>query len=608
MVRESLHSMMKNSHSFLLAIFVPVCSLVAYSPEPTTRPIYKSPFGLAVNHDGSRAYVALATAGAIAEVDLQKGNVVRELAVGAGPHDVALAGRWLYVTCTNDDTLVQIDPRRWSVSAKWHTGQAPCGLAVLPEGRVFVACRDEPSLWAFDGQSGKGHPGSLPGWPVRVIVHQGQGTDPGLLVLAKSEDNALLCQVAAELPPRVLRTIVLKDVSNPRGLARKELTLANQPFVVVHQKPRTHVPATQVLQGWVFTNAISIWNYPAEGAPQSGWRTNLLDEVTRAHADPSDVATTPLDHFVFVACAGSDEVLALRTNRLHGGDYPPAAGADHKLTSSRHYLVARFTTGSNPRRLALSGNHKILVASNYLGDSLTVIDVEQLRLVRHIRLGGPEPDAARRGEILFHSARLTFQGQFTCASCHPAGMADGLNWDLSRDGIGNFMNTRSLLGVGDTAPYGWLGTSPTLDDRIAGTLRTLHRHEPQDSEVADIAAYLRTLEAPRPAALSPKDRAAFTRGQSIFEGKGKCAACHKPRTFQDGLTHDVGTRVPGDVQDRFDTPSLRGVYRTAPYLHHGQAKTLAEIFSKYNSRQKHGAAHRLTAADVADLIIYLRHL
>ena len=55
--------------------------------------------------------------------------------------------------------------------------------------------------------------------------------------------------------------------------------------------------------------------------------------------------------------------------------------------------------------------------------------------------------------MLFNSAKVTQFGQFTCASCHPNGGADGLNWDLPRDGIGNFKNTKSLLGIKDTAPY-----------------------------------------------------------------------------------------------------------------------------------------------------------
>src|SRR5439155_15336728 len=147
-------------------------------------------------------------------------------------------------------------------------------------------------------------------------------------------------------------------------------------------------------------------------------------------------------------------------------------------------------------------------------------DTVALKVVRHINLGGPAPDAARRGEVLFNSAKPTFSQQFTCASCHPDGGSDGLNWDLPRDGVGNFLNTRSLLGVRDTAPYGWHGSSPTLADRVAGTLRTLQRHEPQGTEVDDLVAYLKALDPPRALPRLKADAAAVARGQALFEGKG----------------------------------------------------------------------------------------
>src|SRR5262249_1312772 len=145
------------------------------------------------------------------------------------------------------------------------------------------------------------------------------------------------------------------------------------------------------------------------------------------------------------------------------------------------------------------------------------------------------------GEILFNSARMTFHGQFSCASCHPNGGADGLNWDLTRDGLGNFKNTKSLLGVKDTAPYGWLGTSPTPADRLQGTLRTLHHHEPKDEEVRDLVAYLESLPPPTPPPVPEKDKPAVARGKALFEGKARCATCHPGPTFTDGKSHDVGT-------------------------------------------------------------------
>jgi YVTN family beta-propeller protein len=280
------------------------------------------------------------------------------------------------------------------------------------------------------------------------------------------------------------------------------------------------------------------------------------------------------------------------------------------LDTSASYIFKKLPTQSNPRRLGLSGDGKTLVVSNYLSDSLTVIDTEKLKVVKHIPLGGPEPDAARRGEILFNSAGLTQFGQFTCASCHPNGGADGLNWDLPRDGIGNFKNTKSLLGVKDTAPYGWLGTSPTLADRVAGTLRTLHRYEPSEDEVNDIVAYLETLPAPTPplrsGLVNDEERAATERGKALFAGKARCDGCHSGPAFDDGKIHDVGTGTPGE--DRFNTPSLRGLWSSAPYLHDGRAATLEEVFSKYNEKNKHGDADRLTAAELADLVAYLRSL
>lgn len=374
--------------------------------------------------------------------------------------------------------------------------------------------------------------------------------------------------------------------------------------LAAHQRPKSHVPATQVPQGWVFTNAVTLLRAPDDGDPKNVTAVvALLDQPQRGFADPADAVLAP-DGTIFVACAGADAVLALDLEAVRKHGIKPGAGAEYAgredLTASRHYVRAVLPTQANPRRLALSGDGKTLVVSNYLADSLTVIDAVNRKVVKHIPLGGPEPDSARRGEVHFNSARLTFQGQFTCASCHPDGGADGLNWDLTRDGVGNFKNTKSLFGVKDTAPYGWLGTSPTLEDRVRGTLRTLHRHEPFDDEVRDLTAYLGSLPPPAAGPGGP----AVARGKELFEEKARCAGCHGGAAFDDGKLHDVGT---GDAnEERLNTPSLRGVRTTAPYLHDGRADTLEDVFLRHNRARKHGAAHALTEAEFADLVAYLK--
>jgi DNA-binding beta-propeller fold protein YncE len=585
-----------------------------HADPPAPRSAYRSPLGLAVDQHGKRAYVALHTAATVAVVDLEAGKVLSEIPVGRGPHDLVLAGDKLFVTCDADDSLVILNAARGAILKKLRVGQAPRGVTVAPDGgQAFIACHDARILQSVGLADGNVQSLPLPGWPDR-LVFQADVEHPYLMALSSQAGEAAVTVIRAGPPPRIWASRLLPGITNARGLVR----LSPSYVVLAHQKPRTQIPTTQVAQGWVFTNTISILSPWIDTPTAKSAAAKPLDDPYRSNADPSDVALSADLRYAFVACAGADTVLAVCIDKAVVGIHDGEARSGWKakdtphgredLSSSRLYVSARLPTQANPRRLALSGDGSRLVVSNYLGDSLTVMDAKQLRVLRHIPLGGPAPDAARRGQIQFNSARMTFQGQFSCASCHPDGGADGLNWDLTRDGVGNFMNTRSLLGVKDTAPYGWHGSSPTLADRFTGTLRTLHRHEPTAAETSDLTAYLESLPPPRPLPQRPEDRPAAVRGKLLFEGKGGCITCHRGVTFQDGLTHDLGTRGPQDVQDRFDTPSLRGVARTAPYLHDGRAGTLEDVFTRHNTAQRHGAAHRLTAEELRDVIAYLKSL
>jgi YVTN family beta-propeller protein len=278
------------------------------------------------------------------------------------------------------------------------------------------------------------------------------------------------------------------------------------------------------------------------------------------------------------------------------------------LKDSAKYVVARIPTQANPRRLALSRDGRTVVVSNHLADSLTVIDAAARRVLKHISLGGPPPDAARRGEILFHSGRITQQQQFTCSSCHPNAGSDGLAWNTS-DGKGGFLNTRDLHGVKDTAPFGWLGKNESLENRVRSTLRSMHHYAPHDREVSDLVAYLQTLTPRRKLPQRAEDGPAVERGKKIFFGKGRCTRCHEGEAYCHGEQHRVAsTEGMPKSETLFDTPSLRGVGRTAPYLHDGRADTLEDIFQRHNKEQLHGSAHRLNPQEVQDLVTFLRSL
>ena len=290
-----------------------------------------------------------------------------------------------------------------------------------------------------------------------------------------------------------------------------------------------------------------------------------------------------------------------------GGWQGGLSGGREDLKASSKFTLAHIPTQANPRRMVLTPDGKTLVVTNHLADSLTLIDTERLKVIRHIDLGGPKPDNARRGEILFHSAKFTVQQQFTCASCHPGHGSDGLSWMTDPKGRSESLNTRALHGVRDTGPFGWKGESDTFEQRAKNTMREVHKHQLSDAAASSIAAFLETLDPPRPLPQKEADLPAIERGRALFNGKGHCRSCHRGSA----ITSDSPRAVIMDQGAKwtpYDVPSLRGVGRTAPYLHDGRAATLEEIFERHNPEKRHGRAHEFTKTELSDVIAFLKSL
>src|SRR5260370_16043984 len=146
---------MNNRGLFILILLLIFFASVPIAAKPQAAPGYKSPLGLAVDQDGSRAFVAFSTAGTMAIVDLKSAKVLQEIPVGKGPHDITLAKGSLFVTCEQDDTLVQIDLAKNVVVKRCAMRQAPQVVAALADGsRVLVTCHDDKSLVALEPATG----------------------------------------------------------------------------------------------------------------------------------------------------------------------------------------------------------------------------------------------------------------------------------------------------------------------------------------------------------------------------------------------------------------------------------------------------------------------
>jgi cytochrome c peroxidase len=257
------------------------------------------------------------------------------------------------------------------------------------------------------------------------------------------------------------------------------------------------------------------------------------------------------------------------------------------LSLGRSLWQRHALPGKGPRGLAAAGSN--VYVAEYFSDALAVVklhaadgaSIERLRL-------GPEPQMTpeRRGELLFHDATICYQQWVSCASCHPDGRADALNWDLMNDGTGNSKNTKSMLLSHRTPPSMAEGVRATAEAAVrAGLAHILFADRPEE-EAAAIDAYLKSLQpAPSPRLRDGRLSPAAERGRQLFSSERiGCQRCHPPPLYSDLRTHDVGTGRPTERSRRFDTPTLVEVWRTAPYLHDGRFTTVRELLAE----GKHG--------------------
>ena len=111
---------------------------------------------------------------------------------------------------------------------------------------------------------------------------------------------------------------------------------------------------------------------------------------------------------------------------------------------------------------------------------------------------------------------------------------------------------------------------------------------------------------------------AAIRGKALFhDATVGCSSCHSGPYFSDSSLkkpfqlHDVGTGNDDPTEKmgpRYDTPTLLGVYRTAPYLHHGKALTLMDVLTTANKGDRHGKTSHLAKQQLEDLVEFIKAL
>jgi cytochrome c peroxidase len=280
--------------------------------------------------------------------------------------------------------------------------------------------------------------------------------------------------------------------------------------------------------------------------------------------------------------------------------------------------------------------------------------------------GNPVTDAKRDlGKALYFDKRLSADGTVSCAACHDPSRGWTDQSPVS-SGIHGQKGGRSAPTVLNSAYMNvqfWDGRAKTLEEQAKGPIQNpiemgfthdacvaklksikgypgLFKRAFGDEEIDidRVAKAIATFERTILTGDSPADKweagdkkamsASAVRGRELFHGKANCAICHDGFNFSDSDFHNLGVGMNKELakhdlgrhdqtkaeedKGKFKTPTLRNLKYTAPYMHDGSQKTLAEVIDFYDrggekNERLDGRIKplKLTNEERADLLAFL---
>ncbi len=515
------------------------------------------PFGIVISAENGRAYVSLQAVGELAELDVTSGDLLRRTSVGPWPTGVAVDGAGSRVFVTR------------FISPADHGEVAVVDAGSFEQTDTFELALDP-------GPDSEATARGVPNYVRSAVV----SPDESALWVPSKKDNVL------------------------RGGARdgEGLTFETSVRTIVSQIDLES--DAEVLERRVDLNNRSLG---------------------------LSLTFSPLGDYAFVGLLGNNgvEVLDAYDGRV-------VAGA--------------FELGNAPDGLVLDDAGRLYVNS-YLSRSVVILDAApvlastsfELDVLSQVVVSSAEKleEKVLEGKRIFYDAadlRMTKDGYISCAVCHLDGFEDGRVWDFTDRGEG-LRNTTSLLGrrgIGQGRLH-WSanfdevqdfehdmrnafgGTGFLPDDVFNEGTHNKTLGDPKEGlspELDALSAYVTSLDRVH---TSPHrgEGGLLTeegwRGREVFQRAG-CQECHSGPDFTDsaqGVLHDVGTLREtsghrlGEELEGLDTPTLRGIWETAPYLHDGSAETLLDVVSARNPDDEHGATSDLSDDERAALVSYL---
>ena len=554
---------------------------------------------IGITPDGTTLFVVNPDSGSVSAIDTASAIARAELIVGRDPRmlTVGPAGQRLYVTSQASATLTILETQPFSVLTKLRVGPEPYGVVADPDGHlVYVAASGADRIDIVDTE--------LAQVVATIPVHtrpKGLALSPDGMRLYVT--HFLLGMVSViDLTSRSVRTVI---TTGPESNMAQRIVLhptTNRAYLP-HIRSNTSNPHP------LFDTTI----FPV---------VSVLDLATEQHLLPERLELSVVDRPVNLPFD-----LALSSDGQRAHIVYLGSGDMSVIDLETRQVLAHLEVGDGPRGLVLSPDDRTAYVVNSLSDDVSVIDLSTFEEVKRIPVTtSPLSPQLKRGKLLFTSSRSTQLSRdrwMSCETCHIDGEQDGRTWRFP-DGP---RNTANLRGLAETHPLHWSADRDevqdfefTIRELQAGTGLLEDPHPelglPNTGRSADLDALATFVESlqPKPSPFRRTDGTLTPeaeRGQAVFHRADVgCVECHVPPLFTDLRVHDIGTgNGPGELLGPgFDTPSLRGIWHTAPYLHDGRASTLREVLITHNPTDQHGQTSHLSEQEVHDLVAFLRSL
>ncbi len=562
-----------------------------------------------ISTDGSLLACSNRDSGSVTIVALPSLDVLHEVAVGHHPEGVTFVGNShdLAVAVYGDDKIVGVDSATGTVTWTLDVFDEPYGVVSTSDGsRLFATLEYPGQVIAIDAGTHE----ISDTWDVGKMLRG--------ICLNTDESQVIVTEYITGIAKAVDASsgeITREWVGTTQDSLARQVAAHPQleKLYIPHQRSRTAVAHGS---GSIFPYVAILDTNPETDPVRKRVQMDSING-TYVVANPWEVALSPGGDVLYVVFSGTDDMFTCEV-------------VDDNYRELRMGRLIQL--GANPRAVRASPDGERFYVYEALDFRVSAFDANTLNKVGEVSVCEcPLSEELLLGKRLFYTARSPMSARrwISCSSCHPDGDADGQTWQQPE----GLRQTQPLFGLGWTHPLHWSADRDEVQDfehTIRGLLmqgRGLARGPISDSledpnsglsnELDALAAYTNSHQF----SLSPHAKEGLSesagRGRELFfSSTTGCADCHSGPLYCDsrpdwGRLHDVGTGADDTSElmgTEYDTPTLLGIYRSAPYLHTGEAATLEEVLTTCNPDDRHGHTSHLTADQVHDLAEFLRAL